>query len=144
MSKSRGIKSPNGRRPKKLSTHAEDDQARRRKRINLTMSDQCRKQLGDLGPLATSAGIVGQASSNMEFGIRLIHFLTHGGNVNEVALDLVSFTGDVARFKRDGSAYDRMASLTAYLEALGKSVKKVVASRGEGLGDGGVILSKPK
>lgn len=143
MSKSRGIKSPNGRRPKKLSSHAEDDKARRRSRLNITISDQSRKLLGELGPVKTSLGVVGQTSNNIEAGVKLLHFLTHGNGVDEVAFSLVEVTGEVSRHKQDGSAYTRMSSLSTYLDALAKSVRKVVSSRGEALGDGAIKLTKP-
>lgn len=145
MSKSRGIKSPNGRRPKKLSTHAEDDAKRRRGRINLTISTQARNQLSEIGPTKTSLGVVGQTSNNVELGIRILFFLTHGGNADTLAVDIVQFSGDVSRYKEDGSAYTRMSSLIDNLTALGKSTSRVVASRAESrMGDGSVTLTKGK
>lgn len=142
MSK-RGIKSVNGRKPRKLSTHAEDDQARRRGRVNLTIAQVTRERLAEMGYTKTKKDEKGQSSTNVEFGVYLIHFLTHGGNVDGMAFDLVEFCGDVARFKQDGSAYGRMSNLVAYLDALTKATRKVVSSRGEMIGDGGIKLTKP-
>lgn len=128
-----------------MSSHAEDDAKRRRGRINLTISDQARKNLSDLGPTKTSLGIVGQTSNNIEFGVRLLHYFSHQGNADMLAVELVEFVAEVARHKQDGSAYARMSKLIDNLTMLSKSASRVVASRAESnLGDGSVTLTKGK